>query len=85
MGQTMESKVIKKTTAEEGLSRVDGRLKVTGKAKYSAEYKVAGVTYGVMVGSTVTKGEIKTIDTKAAEKAPGVLTVITYQNAPASA
>jgi len=79
----MESKIIKKTTAEEGLSRVDGRLKVTGKAKYSAEYKVAGVTYGVMVGSTVTKGVIKTIDTKAAEKAPGVLTVITYLNAPA--
>lgn len=66
----------------EGMSRVDGRLKVTGAAKYSAEYNVKGVTYGVMVGSTITKGSIKTIDTKAAEHAPGVLAVITYLNSP---
>ncbi len=78
----MENKTTSKTTAENGLSRVDGRLKVTGRAKYSAEYKVAGVTYGVLAGSTVTKGNIKTIDTKQAEKAPGVLAVITYLNAP---
>ena len=66
----------------DGLSRVDGRLKVTGAAKYSAEYNdVRGLTYGVMVGSTVTKGNIKAIDTKKAEQAPGVISVITYLNA----
>ncbi|MDB5025187.1 MAG: xanthine dehydrogenase YagR molybdenum-binding subunit [Mucilaginibacter sp.] len=66
----------------DGMSRVDGRLKVTGAAKYSAEYNIKGVTYGVMVGSTIAKGSIKAIDTKAAEHAPGVLTVITYLNSP---
>lgn len=65
-----------------GLSRVDGRMKVTGKAKYSAEYGVKGVTYGVLAGSTIASGSIKTIDTKAAERAPGVLAVLTYLNAP---
>jgi xanthine dehydrogenase YagR molybdenum-binding subunit len=66
----------------DGMSRVDGRLKVTGAAKYSAEYSIKGVTYGVMVGSTITKGTVKAIDTKAAEHAPGVLAVITYLNSP---
>jgi xanthine dehydrogenase YagR molybdenum-binding subunit len=68
--------------SKEGLSRVDGRLKVTGKAKYSAEYNIKGLVYGVLVGSTITKGAIKTINTKKAEGAPGVLSVITYLNAP---
>ncbi|ASU32582.1 xanthine dehydrogenase family protein molybdopterin-binding subunit [Mucilaginibacter xinganensis] len=75
----MENQIVSNT---EGLSRVDGRLKVTGKAKYSAEYSVKGLIYGVLVGSTVTKGSLKTIDTKKAEGAPGVLSVLTYLNAP---
>jgi xanthine dehydrogenase YagR molybdenum-binding subunit len=78
----MESKTLNKLSSVEGMSRVDGRLKVTGAAKYSAEYKIKDVTYGVMVGSTIANGSIKTIDTKAAEKAPGVLAVITYLNSP---
>ena len=72
----------KDPAAKEGLSRVDGRLKVTGKAKYAAEYNVPGLVYGVLVGSTITKGSIKTIDIKKAQGAPGVLSVITYLNAP---
>src|ERR1700712_5752412 len=67
---------------KEGLSRIDGRLKVTGQAKYSAEYKVKDLVYGVLVGSTITKGTIKSIDTKKAESAPGVLSVLSYFNAP---
>ena len=67
---------------KEGLSRIDGRLKVTGRAKYSAEYKVKDLVYGVLVGSTITKGTIKSIDTKKAESAPGVLSVLSYFNAP---
>ncbi|SHM69137.1 xanthine dehydrogenase family protein molybdopterin-binding subunit [Mucilaginibacter sp. OK098] len=70
------------TNDKPGLSRVDGRLKVTGKAKYSAEYSVKGLVYGVLVGSTITKGSIKALDTKKAESAPGVLSVLTYLNAP---
>jgi xanthine dehydrogenase YagR molybdenum-binding subunit len=70
------------TNDPKGLSRVDGRLKVTGQAKYSAEYKVKDLVYGVLVGSTIAKGTIKSIDTKKAETAPGVVSVITYFNAP---
>ena len=65
-----------------GLSRIDGRLKVTGAARYSAEFTPAGMVYGVLVGSTITKGTIRAIDTKAAERAPGVLAVITHLNSP---
>ncbi|RYY46263.1 MAG: xanthine dehydrogenase family protein molybdopterin-binding subunit [Chitinophagaceae bacterium] len=67
-------------TAFDELDRVDGRAKVTGKAKYSAEYDLPGLAYGVIVGSNITKGSIAAIDTKAAEKAPGVLSVVTHLN-----
>jgi xanthine dehydrogenase YagR molybdenum-binding subunit len=66
----------------EGISRVDGRLKVTGAAKYSAEYNMPNMVYAVFALSTITKGTVRSIDTKAAERAPGVIQVITYQNAP---
>ena len=62
--------------------RVTGKAVVTGKAKYAAEHEVKDVTYGVLVGSTIAKGTIAAIDTKAAEKAPGVLAVITHLNSP---
>ncbi len=64
------------------LDRVDGKAKVTGAAKYSAEYDLTGLTYGVIEGSTITKGTITAMDTKAAERAPGVISVITYLNLP---
>ncbi|RYY27806.1 MAG: xanthine dehydrogenase family protein molybdopterin-binding subunit [Sphingobacteriaceae bacterium] len=63
------------------LDRVDGRLKVTGAAKYSAEYTMPDLAYAVLVASTIAKGSIKSIDTKAAERAPGVLAVISHLNA----
>jgi xanthine dehydrogenase YagR molybdenum-binding subunit len=62
--------------------RVDGRAKVTGAARYTAEFDIKGLSYGVLVSSNVTRGAIKAMDTKAAEKAPGVLAVITHLNAP---
>ncbi len=62
------------------INRVDGFAKVTGTATYSAEYKTPGVVYACLVGSTIAKGRIKTIDTKKAEWAPGVLAVITHLN-----
>src|SRR5947209_20208354 len=64
------------------ISRVDGRLKVTGAAKYPAEFAPQKMAYGFLVGSTIAKGTIRSIDTAAAEKAPGVLAVLTHQNAP---
>jgi xanthine dehydrogenase YagR molybdenum-binding subunit len=65
------------------LDRVDGRQKVTGAAKYSADNILPGLTYAVLVESTIAKGQIKNIDTKKAERAPGVLAVIYHGNAPA--
>ena len=64
------------------IDRVDGVQKVTGTAKYSAEYDFPGMVYGVLATSNVTKGTITAMDTKAAENAPGVLAVITHLNCP---
>jgi xanthine dehydrogenase YagR molybdenum-binding subunit len=66
----------------EDLDRVDGRAKVTGTAKFAAEHQLQNMAYGVMVAGTVAKGRIKSMDTKAAEKAPGVLAVLTHLNRP---
>src|SRR3984885_7309843 len=65
------------------LDRVDGRLKVTGGARYAYETPPESVLYGFVVEATVGKGTIKSIDTRAAEKAPGVALVLTHRNAPA--
>jgi xanthine dehydrogenase YagR molybdenum-binding subunit len=66
------------------MSRVDGVAKVTGKAKYAAEFQVKNVAYGYIAQSEIAKGAIKTIDTKEAERQPGVLKVYTHLNAPKS-
>lgn len=64
------------------ISRIDGIAKVTGKATYSTDYPVKNLAYAVLFKSTIAAGTIRTIDTAAAEKAPGVLAVITHTNAP---
>src|SRR5215203_2011815 len=64
------------------MSRVDGVAKVTGKAKYTAEFQVPNVAYGFVATSTIAKGTIKSIDTRDAERAPGVVRVFTHLNAP---
>ena len=66
----------------EPLNRVDGHQKVTGTARYSAEFPVAKLAYGVTIQSVIAKGKIAKIDTHAAEQLPGVLAVITHLNAP---
>src|SRR4051812_24466633 len=63
-------------------SRVDGRLKVTGAAKYAVEFEVPKCATGWPVESNISKGKITAIDTKAALAVPGVLAVLTHQNAP---
>jgi xanthine dehydrogenase YagR molybdenum-binding subunit len=62
------------------LDRVDGRLKVTGGARYSAEFPAANLVHAVIVQSSVASGRIASIDTSAAEQAPGVLRVMTHRN-----
>jgi xanthine dehydrogenase YagR molybdenum-binding subunit len=64
------------------LDRVDGRLKVTGQATYSGEYKMPGLTYGVLVPATITSGTITAMNIAAAQRSPGVLAVMTPFNAP---
>ncbi|MGA8026986.1 MAG: xanthine dehydrogenase family protein molybdopterin-binding subunit [Bryobacteraceae bacterium] len=64
------------------IDRLDGREKVTGAAKFAAEYPLENLVYASLAYSTVAKGTIKSIDTGEAEKAPGVLSVITHKNAP---
>lgn len=64
------------------VSRIDGILKVTGKANYSIDHPVKNTAHAVIFKSTIAAGKIVDIDTTAAEKAPGVLAVITHKNAP---
>ena len=62
------------------LDRIDGRVKVTGKAIYAYEHDVPNAAYAVMVTSTIASGHIVSIDTRAAQQTPGVLMVITHKN-----
>src|SRR5437868_4865331 len=64
------------------IPRADGRLKVTGKAPYTADLRLANAAHGAIVHSTIARGRTVSIDTAAAEKAPGVLAVFTYRNMP---
>jgi xanthine dehydrogenase YagR molybdenum-binding subunit len=65
------------------LDRVDGRLKVTGKAPYAYEYAAQGdVLYGVIVPASIGKGRVAAVDVQDAESAPGVRLVLTKDNAP---
>jgi len=66
----------------EPVSRLDGPLKVQGKARFAAEFPIHGMVYAALVYSRIAKGRIATLDTRAAEAAPGVVLVMTYKNAP---
>src|SRR5262249_55826851 len=67
------------------IDRVDGHAKVTGQAKYAAEYNVPNLAYGVVISSTIAKGRITNIDTSEALGLSGVLEVFTHENAPRTA
>ena len=62
------------------ITRVDGRMKVTGRAKYGVDYYFEGLVYGVGVASTIANGRIRGINTTEAEKMPGVLAILHYGN-----
>src|ERR1700759_5152242 len=63
------------------LDRIDGRLKVTGGARYAYEIQEDAL-YGFVVEASIGKGRIRSIDTGAAENSPGVRLVLTHRNAP---
>ncbi len=64
------------------VSRVDGPLKVRGRAHFAAEFPVHGMVFAALAYSTIARGRIKTLETSAAEAAPGVVLVMTHKNAP---
>jgi xanthine dehydrogenase YagR molybdenum-binding subunit len=64
------------------ISRVDGRLKVAGGARYTADIPLGGEAHAALVYSTIANGRTVSIDTAAAENAPGVLVVLTHKNMP---
>jgi xanthine dehydrogenase YagR molybdenum-binding subunit len=70
------------TAIGQALSRVDGRLKVTGAARYTADVLVADAVHAAIVHSTIARGRTVSIDTTAAGAAPGVLALFTYRNMP---
>lgn len=64
------------------LDRADGRAKVTGAARYAAEFRPPGLAYGALVQSTVAAGRVADLDATAAEALPGVLGVLSRRNMP---
>ncbi len=77
-----EGKVKANAAVGKPLNRVDGRLKVTGAATFSAEYPLVGILHAVIVQSTIARGRIKSVDAAAARKVPGVVAVYTHEDAP---
>ncbi|HEY1546054.1 MAG TPA: xanthine dehydrogenase family protein molybdopterin-binding subunit [Xanthobacteraceae bacterium] len=64
------------------VSRVDGRLKVTGTAKYAAEYNMRGLAHGCVIGAPIAKGRIRGIDVRDALAIEGVIDVLTHEHRP---
>ena len=64
------------------VSRVDGRLKVTGNADYAADYHFPNMVWAFAVKSTVAKGRVSSLDVTQAKKLPGVVAIYTPQNRP---
>jgi xanthine dehydrogenase YagR molybdenum-binding subunit len=82
MPEKTDELIDSKRAVGQPLSRVDGPLKVTGKARFAAEVPFANLTYGALVYSSIARGSIAALETGEAEAAPGVLLVMTYKNAP---
>ncbi len=63
-------------------SRVDGRAKVTGEAKYAGEFRSPDLAYGWVIESAIPKGRIVRIDASQALRVAGVIDVLTHENRP---
>jgi xanthine dehydrogenase YagR molybdenum-binding subunit len=81
-GQTIKTEITAGPSKIIGaaLPRIDGPLKTTGTAKYASDYHLPRMVYAVPVCSTIANGKIRSLDTAAAEKLPGVLVVLHHGN-----
>ncbi|HVU69103.1 MAG TPA: xanthine dehydrogenase family protein molybdopterin-binding subunit [Ktedonobacteraceae bacterium] len=79
---TVSQQMRQQSVVGQPLDRVDGRLKVTGQARYPADFPQENLAHAVVVQSTIASGRITSLETDAAEAAPGVLAVLTHHNAP---
>ncbi len=82
MPEKTDELIDSKRVVGQPLARVDGPLKVAGKARFAAEVPFANLAYAALVYSSIARGRIASVDTGEAELAPGVLLVMTYKNAP---
>jgi xanthine dehydrogenase YagR molybdenum-binding subunit len=64
------------------ITRLDGRLKVTGAAMYAAEFQRPKVSYGALIQSDIANGRVVKVDISSAKSAPGVIGILTRENAP---
>ncbi|WP_316796818.1 xanthine dehydrogenase family protein molybdopterin-binding subunit [Pedobacter agri] len=71
-----------KKSIGKGINRIDGILKITGKATYATDYPAKNMAYAVLFKSTIAAGQIKSINSTEAERYPGILKIITHENAP---
>lgn len=60
--------------------RVDGRLKVTGEARYASDMPLADAAYAFLVTSAIARGRIAAIDDSASRAVPGLLDILTHGN-----
>ncbi|MEV4474202.1 xanthine dehydrogenase family protein molybdopterin-binding subunit [Nonomuraea sp. NPDC049504] len=65
------------------VDRIDGAAKTHGEARFAAEHSYPGLAHAALVHSTIARGRITAIDTAAARAVPGVIEVLTHENAPA--
>jgi xanthine dehydrogenase YagR molybdenum-binding subunit len=80
--QHLQAGPYRKSYIGTAVSRIDGRAKVTGEAKYAAEFNVASLAYGYVVTSTIPKGRVARIDATEALRVAGVIDVLTHQHRP---
>ncbi|WP_339880860.1 xanthine dehydrogenase family protein molybdopterin-binding subunit [uncultured Algoriphagus sp.] len=64
------------------INRLEGRMKVTGSAKFAAEHHAENLLYGYVINSSITKGKITSVDTSAAKALDGVEEIFTHENRP---
>jgi xanthine dehydrogenase YagR molybdenum-binding subunit len=69
-------------TIGESLPRLDGPIKVTGKARYTADIPVANMLHGVLVTATIPAGKVSGFDITSALAEPGVVRVLTHKEMP---
>ncbi|HWP05616.1 MAG TPA: xanthine dehydrogenase family protein molybdopterin-binding subunit, partial [Polyangiaceae bacterium] len=73
---------MKELSVGQGIDRVDAQAKVRGRVQYAADVPVANLVHAVIATSAIGRGRVVSIDGRAAEHAPGVLAVLTPENAP---